>query len=275
MKDPSFPFYAQDFTVGVMHFSMAERGIYITLLAYQWVNGKIPKERLGFILGYDWEKHWVIVGDKFKEVEPGFLLNERLESERDKRARFKEKQSENGVKGGRPRNIKANENPNNNPNETQIQSQSTSQKKPLENENEYENEKDNEKESENENLPKAEKRKIDFDAVVNIFNSLCKRLPEVKKITDSRRKAIAGRVEEHGLQGIGLVFQKVAASRFLNGESERGWTADFDWIMKPANFVKISEGSYDNKNGTAQKSTAEQFIETANSSAARNFRFSP
>lgn len=260
MKDPSFPFYAQDFTVGTMHFSMAERGLYITLLAYQWVNGKIPKERLGIILGYDWDKYWVTVGEKFKEVEPGFLINERLEAERDKRARFKEKQSENGVKGGRPAKIKPKDNPTINPNETQTitqtQTQRESQKKPLENENEYEYEK--EKDNEYEKEGSGEKTKIDFEAIVKIFNAVCHKLPAVSKLTPQRKTSLKNRVDEVGLNGLGDVFQKVADSTFLNGENGRGWTADFDWIIKPANFIKISEGHYKNKHhGTGTKSTGE------------------
>ena len=51
MKDPAFPFYAQDFLVGTMHMTFEETGAYIKLLAYQWTNKGISKKRLGFILG--------------------------------------------------------------------------------------------------------------------------------------------------------------------------------------------------------------------------------
>lgn len=137
MKDPAFPFYAQDFLTGVMHFSMAERGMFITLLSYQWAHGKIPLERLGLILGSGWETHWVAVKDKFIEADKGYIINVRLEDERFKRARFKEKQSENGKKGGRkPKDTPTAINFDENPAITQIQNQ----KKPLENEDEYENE---------------------------------------------------------------------------------------------------------------------------------------
>jgi uncharacterized protein YdaU (DUF1376 family) len=143
MKDPAFPFYAQDFLTGVMHFSMAERGLFITLLSYQWSHGKIPKERLGLILGSGWEVHWVAVGDKFTEHGNGFLINQRLEDERTKRAIFKQKQAENGKKGGRKPKTDYDINPNESQSITQIQNQ----KKPLENESE--NEKENVIEFEN------------------------------------------------------------------------------------------------------------------------------
>ena len=97
-KDPAFPFYAQDFLTGVMHLTMEERGMYITLLSYQWAHDKIPKKRLGLILGYGWDN----ISDELKckfQVNGEFIQNERLEIEREKRRLFKIKQRENGRKG--------------------------------------------------------------------------------------------------------------------------------------------------------------------------------
>ena len=34
----------------------------------------------------------------------------------------------------------------------------------------------------------------------------------------------------------------------MQGLNGRTWTADFDWITKPENFIKILEGNYENKN---------------------------
>lgn len=125
-KDPSFPFYAQDFLVGVMHLDMEERGIYITLLAYQWSHMRIPKKRLGLIVGMPADSLPESVMNKFNE-DAEFIWNERLEHERKRRAEFKEKQRKNGLKGGRPKKPKE------------------SQKKPLEHEHEkeHENKKEN------------------------------------------------------------------------------------------------------------------------------------
>ena len=38
---------------------------------------------------------------------------------------------------------------------------------------------------------------------------------------------------------------RVVSSPFLSGQNDRGWKADFDWCLKEANFVKITEGRYD------------------------------
>lgn len=136
MKDPAFPLYAQDFIVGTMHMTFEEMGAFIKLLAYQWVNLGIPKKRLGFILGSGWETVWVSISDKFIEKD-GILYNKRIEEEREKRIAFKEKQAENGKKGGRPRKAQLTDSKQNNTTKT-IKNPTKSQKKPLEDERENE-----------------------------------------------------------------------------------------------------------------------------------------
>ena len=55
---------------------------------------------------------------------------------------------------------------------------------------------------------------------------------------------------EYNLGTFEECFKKVQASDFCKGENERGWQADFDWLIKnDNNMVKVLEGKYDNKNG--------------------------
>jgi uncharacterized protein YdaU (DUF1376 family) len=98
---PAFQFYPQDFLTGVMYLTMEERGMYITLLSIQWSKNKIPKKRLGFILGIEWEEVPELVKEKFID-EGDFLINERLFKISEERRLFVEKQVINGRKGGRP-----------------------------------------------------------------------------------------------------------------------------------------------------------------------------
>lgn len=114
-KAPAFQFYAQDFLTGVMDMTMEERGLYITLLARQWSlfdeNG-IPKKRVAFWLGFEWENLPELVKEKF--VDKGdYFLNQRLLEHFFKLKSYKEKQSINGLKGGRPKTqTKPKRNPN-------------------------------------------------------------------------------------------------------------------------------------------------------------------
>ena len=98
---PAFQFYPQDFLTGVMYLTMEERGMYITLLSIQWSKNKIPKKRLGFILGIEWEEVPELVKEKFVD-EGDYLINERLFKISEERRIFVEKQILNGRKGGRP-----------------------------------------------------------------------------------------------------------------------------------------------------------------------------
>lgn len=87
---------------------------------------------------------------------------------------------------------------------------------------------------------------IDYEAIVQIFNSVCVNLPKVSKLSEKRKSALKNRISESSLEALGDVFRKVSESRFLNGENKSGWKADFDWILNPANYLKISEDNYKN-----------------------------
>lgn len=91
--------------------------------------------------------------------------------------------------------------------------------------------------------------------VVMEYNRICKSLPEVRAITDKRKKAIKARWKENGksLEFFIDYFQRVEDSNFLSGRSGKDWKANFDWIMNPTNMAKVLEGNYDNKQ-TAQQS---------------------
>jgi len=103
---------------------------------------------------------------------------------------------------------------------------------------------DNENEINNDFVIKA--TEIEFKEIVNIFNGVCKNLPQVQKITENRKNAIQTIIDEYGHQTLGEVFDQVSKSKFLNGDNERGWKADFDWILNPNNFIKILEKKYIN-----------------------------
>ena len=110
------------------------------------------------------------------------------------------------------------------------------------------------KEISSEKLQKNNFENFNFEQIIKIFNETCARLPQIQKITQQRKIALRNRISEVGFSGLGEIFQKVAESDFLNGENDKGWTCDFDWILKPANFQKISENKYKNKINATQQS---------------------
>lgn len=79
-------------------------------------------------------------------------------------------------------------------------------------------------------------------------------VPKCLVVSDKRRRISEIRLREpFFLANWRSAMQRVRASQFCQGQSERGWKATFDWFIAPDSVVKIMEGKYDNTNGTQFK----------------------
>ena len=87
-----------------------------------------------------------------------------------------------------------------------------------------------------------------YTQILEGYNQLCEttNLRPIRSITGKRKTQTAIQFKEYGLSGFFNAFEKVAASIFLCGGGDRGWKADFDWLIAPANMQKVLEGKYDN-----------------------------
>ena len=99
---------------------------------------------------------------------------------------------------------------------------------------------------------------VPYKEIVSLYNSICKSYKPVSKLTDKRKAHIRARWSEYkSLDKFKAVFESMEKSHFLKGDNNRGWQADFDWMMKnESNFLKILEGKYANrevKHGTTWK----------------------
>lgn len=125
---------------------------------------------------------------------------------------------------------------------------------------------------------KPKPAKTDLHHLIDRFNEKCKNLPNVIKLTNPRKAALENRIEEYDINQIEVVFEMVSESEFLNGNNDRGWKANFDWIMNPTNFTKILEGTYKNKqngnrNNNNQRTDAERKQSALTAAASmRGFR---
>ena len=93
----------------------------------------------------------------------------------------------------------------------------------------------------------SKKPEIDYQEFINIYHYFCPSLPKVTKITDARKKLINARLKEYSIEEIETAFKEAEASDFLTGRNGKWGGANFDWIMKPSNILKILEGNYKNK----------------------------
>ena len=83
--------------------------------------------------------------------------------------------------------------------------------------------------------------------ICEIYNSTCPSLPPVKNMTKKRQRLIANLLANHSVDEIKKAFAMAEASDFLTGNNNRGWTADFTFLIDEDNFTKLLEGSYKNK----------------------------
>ena len=89
---------------------------------------------------------------------------------------------------------------------------------------------------------------INFLAFKEFFNrTMQEKNAVISTITDMTKKrcdAVQARCRKYGKEALHKVVINAAVSPFLNGENERSWVADFNWLFKPNNFVKVLEGNY-------------------------------
>lgn len=108
---PAFQFYPKDFLTSprVMAMTPTERGIYITLLCFCWLEGGLKDDvkalaKLAGVPLKQFARIWPHnLEPCFRLVRNGWRINERLEAERKKQIAFRERQAENGARGGRPK----------------------------------------------------------------------------------------------------------------------------------------------------------------------------
>lgn len=83
-----------------------------------------------------------------------------------------------------------------------------------------------------------------------------------EKLTAQRRRHIRKRLTERPLTEWVDVFQRINASAFCRGDNDRGWVADFAWVIgSPDVAVKVLEGKYDNRPGRERPFTATELAE--------------
>jgi uncharacterized protein YdaU (DUF1376 family) len=96
--------------------------------------------------------------------------------------------------------------------------------------------------------------------LIDIFHAEAISLPRVAVLNEARKVALArlwkqvlasekDKTTERGLEYFEGYFNFIEQSDFLTGRAKNGkdWSANFDWIIKAPNFVKIIEGTYHRK----------------------------
>tara|TARA_R110000782_G_C14819205_1_gene413801 strand:+ start:15476 stop:16264 length:789 start_codon:yes stop_codon:yes gene_type:complete len=80
-----------------------------------------------------------------------------------------------------------------------------------------------------------------------LYNDMAEKagLSKAQVLSPTRKAKIKARLKEcDGIEGWKAALDLVASSPFLTGQNKQGWKADLDFILQPAKFIRILEGSY-------------------------------
>ena len=81
--------------------------------------------------------------------------------------------------------------------------------------------------------------------VLEAYNAVAERCGLSKaRMTPERRKKLNGFVKRHSIDDITEAIHGLETSPFLRGDNDRGWKADFDFLLQPKSFTKLIEGTY-------------------------------
>jgi hypothetical protein len=91
---------------------------------------------------------------------------------------------------------------------------------------------------------------------VDAYNAIAQQIgiPPCQRLSTARRAKLAKRLSDcGGVTGWEAALAKLRASDFCAGKNDRGWKADFDFMLQEKSFTRLLEGFYDNRTKTNGK----------------------
>lgn len=96
------------------------------------------------------------------------------------------------------------------------------------------------------NTNKSKSKSIDYNIIIDTWN---KYIPsaQIKVFNQTRKQLIKNRFHtffNDSYEEWEKFLIKIAKINFLWGDNDRGWKADFNWVLNENNYIKIFEGKY-------------------------------
>ena len=91
--------------------------------------------------------------------------------------------------------------------------------------------------------PISEKENIDAWNILATNHGL----PKVAKLTADRKRKLAVMRKQSTIEELQAALGAISRCKWMHGDNDRGWRADFDFFLQPKSFTKLIEGSYDQK----------------------------
>lgn len=229
---PFMPFYVAEYLADAAHLSTLEHGAYMLLIMNYWQRAEpLPdNDRKLARLARLTDEQWASIREdmaEFFDVSDGIWSHKRIDHELTK-AEQKLEAARNAGRASAERRSNA---------------RSTDAERKF---NHKEGEREEDKTSPNGDDPPPSP-----SAIVDAWQLLAERqgLPGISKMTDKRKASLKARIEEHGIETILKVVATIEDSDFLLGRNDRGWKANFDWLLQPSSMTKLIEGAYHGRTG--------------------------
>ena len=92
-----------------------------------------------------------------------------------------------------------------------------------------------------------------IETIIEIYNKTCTNLSKVSKVTDKRKKNINKFLKQFTVEDFEKICLIANKSKFLIGNNDRGWKADFDFLLREDKATAILEGKYNGSNISEKK----------------------
>jgi uncharacterized protein YdaU (DUF1376 family) len=253
---PWYKRFPADFIAGTLALSLEEKGAYSVCLDLIYDRGgPIPDDAqwISRVCGCSVRK-WKTIRETLVNAgklvaSDGTLSNDKARKLLENSAKEARKLSENGAKGAEKTNEKR---------ESLQQNNNLEEKGPSETKRQsifQKLEARSQIERKGPPLPPTalQTNNSELQEAVSDWNDLAEQvgLAKVARLTPARAKKLRRRLDDcDGINGWTGAMRKVAASEFLTGKNDRGWRADFDFVLQEKSFTKLMEGGYDRKKST-------------------------
>ena len=111
------------------------------------------------------------------------------------------------------------------------------------------------------------------EQIMDIWNQLDKNIPRIQSLNPNtnRYRLIKARINENGLDQVLGAIRSIDQSPFLQGYVT-DFVINFDWFIKPNNFIKVLEGNYKDKGPSGSNNGKDEYQDYADRARAERFR---
>jgi uncharacterized protein YdaU (DUF1376 family) len=239
-SDAWMPLYIGDYLSDTMHLTCEQSGAYLHLIMHYWRSGALPDNDIALaqvtrLPLKQWKAHRSLIA-AFFDVSGGQWSHKRIDAERKKASEVKERYAERAQKGAAKRWHKdassnassIDEGCNGHGNShLQVSTETIA--------------------SSNEEVSVGTDHPLTKNEIIEAWQQRMVPLgfPAIAKMNAQRERQLRARLRDSTLDEWQRAMDALERSAFCRGENDRGWKADFDFLLQPKSFTKLLEGAYD------------------------------